>query len=134
VGSFVGGGYSTGYWHYDGEELDRQTFLGTRLPNQISGDPNNDGWVDPRFIEDDVVGDDLGTALSRGFKLAPGESGRFAATTLFGFGAPSEVAIAAVPEPATWLMMITGFLMAGSLLRSGNARGPAHHLGRLQRI
>ncbi len=122
VGLYANGGRSLGHAVYFYEELERQVFHGEGLTNIVSRDGDGDNWADIRLLEGEPTGEDLGIAQGNQFRLAANETGRFAATTLFGFGAPADVVIGAVPEPATWLMMILGFMGAGLGLRRGKRR------------
>lgn len=117
VALYTNGGRSIGHTVTFYEELENQVFHGGGLTNIVSRDGDGDGWADPRIIEGTPTGEDLGIAQGNRFTLAANETGRFAATTLFGLGAPADVVIGAVPEPATWLTMIFGFIVAGLGLR-----------------
>ena len=116
VGIYNEGGTGTGFEidSYDGL-LDRLV-AGTALDNLIT----NDGADADQFI-DAGQGYDVTLGLGRIFTLAPGASGTFTTGTIFGSGAPQDIVLpptnGAVPEPATWAMMLLGFGLIGATVR-----------------
>ena len=93
------------------------------LNNTIFHDANNDGFIDAG------QGYDVTLNLTALLNIAVGGTGTFTTYTLFGNGAPQDVQVpgtpttptSAVPEPASWAMMIFGFgAIGGSLRRRRN--------------
>ena len=86
------------------------------MDNLITGD----GGDADQFI-DAGQGYDVTLGLGRTFTLAAGATGSFTTGTIFGSGAPQDVQLpptnGAVPEPATWMMMLLGFGLIGGAVR-----------------
>lgn len=55
---------------------------------------------------------------------APGAGGGGGSGPTVGAGDPGTVVVPAVPEPATWTMLLLGFFVMGSILRRAPARRP----------
>jgi hypothetical protein len=116
LGIYNEGGTPNGY------EIDSYSGLrgriqnGTALDNLITGD----GGDSDQFI-DAGNGYDVTLGLSRLFTLLAGGSTTFTTGTIFGTGAPQDIVLpptnGAVPEPATWAMMLLGFYGIGVAVR-----------------
>jgi len=87
---------------------------GTALRNAITGDGNGDGFIDAG------AGYDVALALGRNFTVGTGQTVTFTTGTIFGTGTPTTAA--AVPEPATWGLMLLGFGLVGAGARSRRRR------------
>ena len=90
--------------------------LNSALDNSIRGDGNNDNFIDAG------AGYDVTLNLANLLNLAVGGTQTLTTYTLFGSGAPNQVQVpgtptSAVPEPASWAMMIFGIGAAGGSLR-----------------
>jgi hypothetical protein len=86
------------------------------LNNGIVGDNNNNGFIDAG------AGYDVTLMLGNLLDIGAGATATFTTYTLFGSGAPDEVVVPgeptpAVPEPASWAMMIMGLGVVGGSLR-----------------
>lgn len=112
VGIYNEGGISLGYEIDSYSGLRSRIEAGTALDNIVTGD----GADADQFI-DAGNGYDVSLGLGRRFTLAAGASGVFTTATIFGSGAPEDVPLPAVPEPASWGMMILGFGMIGAAAR-----------------
>ncbi|MBU3077347.1 PEPxxWA-CTERM sorting domain-containing protein [Sphingomonas sp. XMGL2] len=85
---------------------------GSSLNNLVNGDGNGDGFIDAGG------GYDVALGLINGFSIGAGEQSLFTTHTIFGSGTPGSVQVpGAVPEPATWAMMIGGFGLVGASMR-----------------
>jgi hypothetical protein len=123
LGIYNEGGTGNGYEIDSYSGLRSRLQSGTALDNIITGD----GADSDQFI-DAGNGYDVTLGLGRLFSLLAGGSGTFTTGTIFGSGAPQDIQLpppttGAVPEPATWAMMLLGFAGIGMALRRG--RKPA---------
>jgi hypothetical protein len=85
---------------------------GRPLNNTVSGDGNGDGFIDAG------AGYDVSLGLVNGLSVGAGQQGSFITHTIFGSGTPGSVQVpGAVPEPASWAMMIGGFGFVGATMR-----------------
>jgi len=117
------GGTSTGYEIASFSGLRTRIANGAALSNTILGDgPDGDQFIDAG------QGYDVTLGLGRGFTLAAGASTTFTTRTIFGTGAAADVDLpGAVPEPATWGMMLAGFGLVGAGMRSRRRRAGVVH-------
>lgn len=112
VGIYNEGGASTGYEIAEFSGLRGRIANGTALSNSISGDTNSDGFIDSGY--------DVTLGMGRSFTIGAGQSFTFTTGTIFGSGAPGQIVVpnpGAVPEAATWAMMLLGFGAMGAALR-----------------
>ena len=116
VGIYNEGGASTGFEIDSYSGLRGRIAAGNALDNLITGD----GGDADQFI-DAGSGYDVTLGLGRTFTLAAGATGFFTTGTIFGSGAPQDVQLpptnGAVPEPASWAMMLLGFGLIGATVR-----------------
>lgn len=111
VGIYNEGGTAAGYQIGAYSGLLNALASGAALTNTISGDANNDGFIDSGY--------DVTLALARTQTLNAGQSFTFTMGTIWGSGAPGQVELppSGVPEPTTWAMMVMGFGAVGFSLR-----------------
>ncbi|HEY1124527.1 MAG TPA: PEPxxWA-CTERM sorting domain-containing protein [Sphingobium sp.] len=96
--------------HYG--NLQARLIAGQGLRNQITNDNNGDGFIDAGS------GYDVALSLENLFSLGAGQQGNFTTHTIFGSGTPGSVSVpGAVPEPASWAMMIAGLGIVGAAQR-----------------
>jgi len=118
VGIFNTGGTANGFEIGEYSNLRGRAFTNLGLSNTILNDGDGDGFIDAGR------GYDVELALRNSLQLSGRGTGSFATSTIFGTGAPGQVVLppptGAVPEPATWAMMIGGFgLIGGAMRRRG---------------
>ncbi|NJC33389.1 hypothetical protein GGR88_000863 [Sphingomonas jejuensis] len=118
VGIFNTGGTAAGFEIGEYSDLRTRAQGAGGLSNTIRNDADGDGFIDANR------GYDVELALRNSLQLSGRGTGSFATSTIFGTGAPGQVVLppptGAVPEPATWAMMIGGFgLIGGAMRRRG---------------
>ena len=115
LGLYNEGGVGSGYQIAQYSDLLGLIQTGVALNGTIGNDTNSDGFVDTAY--------DLALGLSNDLSVGAGQSASFTTYTLFGSGAPGAVSVpGAVPEPASWAMMLGGFGLIGGTLRASRRK------------
>lgn len=133
LGLYQTGGALNGYQITNYSALAGLLSAGTALNNTITNDTNPvDGFIDAGSGYDVALG--LGALLNIGV----GGSATLNTYTLFGSGAPNAVPLpptpGAVPEPASWAMLIFGFGLTGYALRTAKRRSETKFTNKIKMI
>lgn len=120
VGIAANGGTTGGFEIDFFDDLRTRIIAGNALDNTITGDSNNDGFVDAGG------GYDVTLALARLLSLGAGESTTYTTTTFFGSGAPEDIPTPPDPTPVPTPALLPGLIGMGvAALRRKGQEEPA---------